>query len=268
MKIQGLALLFSLVFYTVAPAAEDPDELYRQGRFAEAEKEYTQADMDHPKDIRFRYNRGCAAYQNSDYKGAAAAFTSVMRRTGDNETRFKTEYNLGNSTFKQGDFASAAAHYRQAILYNPDSEDARYNLELALREQQKQKKEKAEDQEKQPQEGCSQPEDKEPSQSQNQQDQKTRTESGEQGESETKKAAGPDQGQSPGQESPKDLSGELKALQTMPDEKTGGRGETMSAIDRKKAGALLDNLKEDRSRFMRFQVPEDKKHGVQSGKSW
>jgi hypothetical protein len=39
-------------------------------------------------------------------------------------------------------------------------------------------------------------------------------------------------------------------------------------LDRKKAEALLDNLEEDRSRFLRFQIPEDKKQGVQSGKDW
>ena len=39
-------------------------------------------------------------------------------------------------------------------------------------------------------------------------------------------------------------------------------------LDRKKAEALLENIKEDRSRFLRFQVPEDKKNGVPSGKDW
>jgi hypothetical protein len=42
----------------------------------------------------------------------------------------------------------------------------------------------------------------------------------------------------------------------------------MSAIDRKKAESLLDNLKEDRSGFMRFQIPEDKRYGIGSGKDW
>ena len=41
-----------------------------------------------------------------------------------------------------------------------------------------------------------------------------------------------------------------------------------AVLDRKKAEALLDNLKEDRSRFLRFQIPEDKRRGVKSGKDW
>jgi Ca-activated chloride channel family protein len=44
-----------------ALGATTPDELYRQGKYEDAEKSYAQGDMDHPKDIRYRYDRGCAA---------------------------------------------------------------------------------------------------------------------------------------------------------------------------------------------------------------
>jgi Ca-activated chloride channel family protein len=291
-----ITLLFVLILSAMALAAEDPDELYRQGRFTEAEKAYTHLDMDHPKDIRFRYNRACAAYQNSDYKGATAAFSSVLRRTKDDEIQFKTAYNLGNTAFKQGDFATAVAYYKQAITYNPENEDAGYNLELALIQQEKQKKDKTEDQKKQSREGSSQPQDKESksedskgekdsdkqsqdktpeqkaSQGQDQQDKKDRSESGKKGESKQEKSTKQDRDQRAEQESPKDLSGDLEPLQAMPEkgntEGDKNTGQAMSAVDRKKAEALLDNLKEDRSRFMRFQVPEDKRHGVRSGKEW
>lgn len=70
-------------------AAESPDELYRKGRFAEAEEAYAQGDMDNPKDLRYRYNRGVAAYQKGDYQTAAAAFASVLRRSQNDDLRFK-----------------------------------------------------------------------------------------------------------------------------------------------------------------------------------
>ena len=294
--IEILTLLFVLILSAMALAAEDPDELYRQGRFTEAEKAYTHLDMDHPKDIRFRYNRACAAYQNSDYKGATAAFSSVLRRSKDKEIRFKAAYNLGNTAFKQGDFATAVAYYKQAITYNPENEDASYNLELALIQQEKQKKNKTKDQNKQSRERSSQSQNKEnksednkgkkdsdkqsqdktpeqkASQGQDQQDKKYRSESGKKGESKQEKSMENDRGQKAEQESPKDLSGDLKPLQAMPKdgntEEDKNPGQAMSAVDRKKAEALLDNLKEDRSRFMRFQVPNDKRYGVQSGKDW
>jgi Ca-activated chloride channel family protein len=290
-----IILFFIPCFFSIpAWAAEDPDELYRQGRFEEAEKAYTRSDMDNPKDIRYRYNRGCAAYQNSDFEGAMAAFKSVTRRAEDNETRFKTLYNLGNTAFKQGDFASAVAQYTQAIGLKPESEDAKFNLELALRELERQKREKSEEQEEPPQGDSVQPgeegdqsksdnkhegsdessqekgPDQEPSETQDQQGDKGQTASDQGKQSEQERDAEAGQGPRAEQDSTEDLSGDLEPLQAMPDEPTEDQAPdtAMSMIDKKKAEALLDNIKEDRSSFLRFQIPQDKKHGLLSGKDW
>ncbi len=137
-----VVLVFGLTpWLCLAPvsAAESPDELYRQGRYEEAQQAYAQQDMDHPKDIRFRYNRGCAAFQNGQYAEASAAFSSVMKRTENADLRFKAAFNLGNTAFKQGDYASAATYYKQALVEQPSSENARYNLELTLRTLKKEK---------------------------------------------------------------------------------------------------------------------------------
>jgi Ca-activated chloride channel family protein len=249
-------LIYGLFFLSQAVAAENPDELYRQGHFAEAEKAYAQKDMDQPKDIRYRYNRGCAAYQNSDFQGAGAAFSSVLRRSDDEKVKFSAFYNLGNASFKQGDFEAAVEQYRQAILCNPESEDARYNLELSLRELEKLKKKKGQD--KQDQKG----------------DKKDQSETGKKDKNEDKSSSKKDSDQKsshePEKEEPKDLSGDLKPRQAMKGKQGEDQPPDRAAVmlDRKKAEALLDNLKEDRSRFLRFQVPEDKKHGVPSGKDW
>lgn len=277
-----------------APAQENPDELYQKGRFAEAEKAYASLDMDHPKDIRYRYNRGAAAYQKGDYQGAMAAFSSVLKRAGDDEVRFRASYNLGNTAFKLGDFASAEAHYKKALLYNPQSEDARYNLELALRELEKQKKNKDEEQQNQDQKHSDPsgekgdqtkkgenrespdkpPREKPPEQSsppeKDQGDDKGEPESGQEKEPKQGKDEGIERGQKAEQESSRDLSGELKGQQDLPEPEEGDLPpeQAKSLIDRKKAEALLDNIKEGRSRSFRFQIPQEKRRGVLSGKDW
>lgn len=287
-KIRALIICLSLGFSTQALAVEDADELYRQGRFAEAEKAYAASDMDHPKDLRYRYNRGCAAYQNSDYQGAMGAFSSVMRRAKDDKTRFKAAYNLGNTAFKNGDFSSAVAHYKQAILYNPEREESRYNLELALRELEKSKKEEKEDKEQHPDKDSSQSDDQKDKKKEDKKEESSDKKSGEekadqeqsqtdeqnqdknQQESEQKKNPMADEGHKAEQESERDLSGELEPRQALPEE--NGDDQTsdsaMSMIDKKKAEALLDNIKEDRSRILRFHIPAEKRHGVLSGKDW
>jgi len=143
------SILWLLIFAPQGQCGEDPDELYEQGRFAEAAKLYGAQDMDNPRDSRYRYNRGCADYQASDFKGAMAAFSSVLKRTKDPQTRVKALFNLGNAAFKQGDFASAKAYYQQTILLDPANEHARFNLELSLRELEKQKKREKEKQQQQ-----------------------------------------------------------------------------------------------------------------------
>ena len=294
-KIERLVFI-CLIFSSSASATDNPDELYRQGRFAEAEKAYASSDMDHPKDVRYRYNRGCAAYQNSDYKGAMAAFSSVLKRTKDNDTRFKASYNLGNTAYMQGDYKSAVKYFKQAVLNNPTSEDARYNLEIALRELEKSKKKKAEEKpDKQVQDGPVQPKDngdQSTADKKGKEQDKAHSENGSQrepsqdkdevskggpqpdrkGESKNPGDASPDEGQRTRHEVSGDLSGELKPLKDLPGKVKVGEGKEQVApkemINRKKAEALLDNIKENPSRFLRFQVPDEKRHEVLSGKDW
>jgi hypothetical protein len=39
-------------------------------------------------------------------------------------------------------------------------------------------------------------------------------------------------------------------------------------IDKKKAEALLDNVQEDPSRFLQYQLSKEKRRGPRSGKDW
>lgn len=289
----GLVLLVVTALWTMAAArsqaAESPDDLYRQGRFAEAEKAYAQLDMDHPKDLRYRYNRGVTAYQRGDYQTAAAAFASVLRRSQDDDMRFKAAYNLGNAVYQQGDFKAAAEHYKQALAQNPSSEDARHNLELAVRALQLQppqdgpsEDQSSPDNEQQPDAGEGKddkaaqgrpPEDKSSGQDSAQKQQKP--DASEQAEN--------SQGQSAGQESEKisaenrqawqqsqpDLTGDLKPRQSPSPARDGEQSPqaNMARMNQQKAEALLDNIQEDRSLLMRLQT-NGRRRGVASGKDW
>ena len=248
-----IPVLFSIVLLFLFPPQgqcdEDPDQLYEKGRFSDAAKLYADRDMDNPRDIRYRYNRGCADYQASDFKGAMAAFSSVLKRTDDPDTRQKAAFNLGNAAFKQKDFASAKAYYRQALLLDPTNENARFNLELALRELKKQEAEKKKQQQQKDQqkEEKSQKEKKEgekkPSQDKQQQD---------------KQQKKPDQKKGDQKEPQQSTEPEAQKPEQVP----------AARIQKQKAEALLDNIKEDRSRFLKFQVPEAKGQGKSSGKDW
>jgi len=277
-------------------AAEDPDALYREGRFAEAETAYARMDMDRPKDIRYRYNRGCAAYQNGDLEGAAAAFSSVLRRTEDPDIRFNAAYNLGNAAFQQGDMESAATLYRQALRLKSGSENAMVNLELALRELERMKQQKQEQPDNQSQEGqqdgksCpSGKQDKADDQKKagdQEADDKTPDRKPDEGEKDPKADASPEKGNQHQKENaenretgrpenrekqePEELAGELSPARPMEEQAAAGQenGAAAAAMDKKRAEALLDNMQEDPSRFLRFNIPPDKRRGVASGRDW
>jgi Ca-activated chloride channel family protein len=276
-----LMLVWGLFTALGAYADEGPDRLYREGRFAEAEKAYAGLDMDHPRDARYRYNKGCAAYQKGDFKGAGAAFSSVLRRAKDPALRSRATYNLGNAAYRQGDFSSAAAYYKQAIAADPENEDAAYNLELTLRAMERQKKEQQENpsqpgredrgesgkgQEKSPGrdgEGKDHPSGEAPSDGPSSAEKKQKDQAPGQGSGGESKGRGKGKGQDSGE-------GDLRAMKgpggTAGEERS--KAASLSMMDRKKAEALLENMKEDRSRFLRFQVPRDKRDGVSSGKDW
>jgi Ca-activated chloride channel family protein len=221
-----------------------------------------------------------------------AAFTSASKRSKDAEINFRATYNLGNTAFTVGDFQSALAYYQQALLYNPESEDARYNLELTLRELSKQAKEdpgqqsrqqpgssdqpggnenrKKENQQKAESNRQAKPEEPADEESSPGQAEKDPNESSEKGKHDQGKDSGSDQSQQITEKSPQDLSGQLSPLQALPAQQEEGQDadSTMSMIDKKKAESLLDNIKEDRSRFLQFQVPQEKRRGVRSRKDW
>lgn len=292
-RLAVLAMVAGILASVEARGAASPDELYRQGRFEEAEKVYGRLDMDRPRDLRYRYNRGCAAFQRGDDEAALAAFASVLRRAEDEGMRFRAAFNLGNIAFRQEEYGTAADWYRRALLIRPGSEDARHNLELVLRERSREKEEEEEspppgseggeegenEGEEGEGEGTPSPGEGEKGESSDSPTEEPGSDSsgregdkgdegdgdrgeGRKGESETSPGG-------PSEEEP-ELAGELSlAEEELPSGEVSEDGEDSApGIDRKKAEALLDNIREDRGRFLQFQIPKDKRRGVESGKDW
>jgi Ca-activated chloride channel homolog len=286
MMLRATLILITLFIGTNAVAAEHPDECYRQGKYKEAMSGYEKLDLDHPKDITYRFNRGCAAYQLKDYQRAQAAFSSVCARAQDNSMRFKAAYNLGNTAFQAGDLQTAVQYYKEALSLNTQDTDTRYNLELTLRKIELAKKEQDQNQQQggsetqkqdkkdQPsQQGQQQPPGKEGKQNQPpQQDQQSPE--GQQGQGrqdQTQAQPPPGEQETAGRQEPQDLSGELKAASPAPQQEGAGdqaQPQPAPSVERQKADALLDNIQEDRTRYLQLQVPEDKRDGVKSGKFW
>ncbi len=99
-----------------------PDQ---RGQWLMDRQEYTRAAAVFKDPVR----RGVAQYRAGDYKAAAAAF-------GQEDTP-EAFYNRGNAELMLGNYEAAIAAYRQALALRPNWRQARENLDLAKRRQQR-----------------------------------------------------------------------------------------------------------------------------------
>jgi Ca-activated chloride channel family protein len=86
------------------------------------------------------YNAGgarLAAGDRSLAAGAVPLLEGAVKKAG-RDLAVDASYNLGNARLAAGDFAGAVEAYKQTLRATPAHPDAKFNLELALREQQRQ----------------------------------------------------------------------------------------------------------------------------------
>lgn len=115
-------------------------DAYTSGKIDESLKAFEAARLARPNDPRTRFNEAVAQAQTGHGAEGAKTFLALSRdpQAG---LEFEGNYNLGNVALQAKEFGAAVAAYRDALRLRPADENARRNLEIALREQQKQKEE-------------------------------------------------------------------------------------------------------------------------------
>jgi tetratricopeptide (TPR) repeat protein len=77
------------------------------------------------------YNAASALAGTGRLQSAVAALEQALK-TSDSDLTVKAYYNLGNVYFDLAQYDKAVEAYREALLRQPDDQDARHNYELAL----------------------------------------------------------------------------------------------------------------------------------------
>lgn len=111
---------------------------YAAGRYQEAGQRFEAALKAKPGDPLAQMGRGCAWYRLQKWAEAETDFSTVAQGQ-DVELQEDAEYNAGNCLFRQGQYADAIERYRRALILNPGDQDAKFNLELALKRQEESK---------------------------------------------------------------------------------------------------------------------------------
>lgn len=166
MRRLGLVLLLAAGGWD-ALRAPDPDvdkgnQAYRDGRYDQALDHFRSAE-ERGVDPRLHFDKGAALYKLGEkatddekkaelYKQAEEEF----RRAADTEDaalKSSAYYNLGNTMYQRQLWEDAIASYKRSLLADPKNDAARHNLEMALRQREKQEKQEQQQQGKQGKQG-------------------------------------------------------------------------------------------------------------------
>jgi Ca-activated chloride channel family protein len=169
------------------------------------------------------FNAGDALYRMGNYRDGALEFLRSASADVDS-VKAMSYYNLGNTMFRAGDLQSAVEAYKRSLLLNPEDQDAKYNLELALRMQQQEQQQPEEQQQEQQDQGKQQQQDQQQQPEDQQQDQQDRDQQQDQPR--------PRDEQKPPEISPEELERILAAIEAS-DKKT--QEEMMKKTSRRKS---------------------------------
>jgi Ca-activated chloride channel homolog len=137
---------------------------YDKGDYAAAEDHYRKALGKKPGSLQGGYNLGGALYQQGKYPEARDQYHSLLSSKNDSLTMSGLWYNYGNAAVKSylrslesgdagaGEYLQQGIEaYSEALRYNPNDEDARYNLAKALQLRRQQPPQQKRNQEEQQQ---------------------------------------------------------------------------------------------------------------------
>lgn len=139
-RVRQIGLVVALWAAVLGPQGWGRDSkasrAYRKGDYERAAEGYRAAMSRGVPSARLEYNLGTTLFQLDEPEGARRLLESALRGQ-EIELRARAFYNLGNVLAQSGEgseanLSAAVEAYRRSLLLDPDRDDVRWNLELAL----------------------------------------------------------------------------------------------------------------------------------------
>ena len=170
-----LALCLMACGQTPAQVNNSGHAAYLGGDYAAALDAYHLAQERSPDSGAPYYNSGNAIYRVGEYGDSLQSYDESIRHAS-GELRSRGFFNRGNASFQQQQYAQAVQAYKEALRMNPDDQDAKHNLELALKqippdEQEEEEEEEQDEQEQEDEQDEQQDDEEEEQQQEQEQDQ-------------------------------------------------------------------------------------------------
>jgi len=144
----GLMTIQASAQNNVRPLVRKGNELFKKGKFSDAEVEYRKALEKNPKYEKAQFNLGDAIYQEKNFKEADPLFSNIVNSSKNNALKANSLYNLGNTMMSQKNYERSINAYINSLRLNPNDYNAKYNLEYARKMLKKQQQKKNQDKNK------------------------------------------------------------------------------------------------------------------------
>lgn len=156
-KIKGVTLVSIFMCLSIPSFSQNAksfiikgNKSYKQNNYDAAENEYRDALKKSGENATANYNLGNALYKKDQEEEAVKSYDNAIAHTNDNSIKQKAFYNKGVAYQKAKKIPECITAYKNALILDPNDEDARQNLQRALKEQQQQQQQnKDKDQKKQ-----------------------------------------------------------------------------------------------------------------------
>lgn len=153
-------IIFTSIFLCACSNEPSPGQLLDQGneafnqaQYQDAFQTYAEASDLHPDAGEPFYNMGNTLYRQQAYTNTQQLLDQSLARFAGNpagepqqQWTQAVHYNLGNTYFSREEWAGAVDAYKEALRLTPDDQEAKYNLELALRRLQEEEEEEQQNQ--------------------------------------------------------------------------------------------------------------------------
>jgi len=239
---------------TVTSIVDKANDLYKNRKYDESLKGYSEALSKLPNSKIINFNIGDVYYRKSDYQKADEAFSKVLVGKGE-ALEAKTIYNIGNCKYKEGklkektDLSKAIDSYKEALGYykktiesDEKDKDAKFNYEFVEKKIKLLSEQKKTEQQNQNQQNKEQEEEKNKS---SQQQQGGESKEGSQGKDKAQQGSKPQNG-----EKSKKNGSEGKEQDNKDQEKEKSEQLSDNSQNQKKAGTEQNESSREVSREM------------------
>lgn len=114
------------------------NKAYKDSNYNAAENEYKLALKNSDTNVTASYNLGNVLYRKNNTEDAVKSYENAIKNTSDNSIKQRAFYNKGVALQQAKKLPECINAYENALMLNPNDEDARQNLQRALKEQKQQ----------------------------------------------------------------------------------------------------------------------------------